>query len=112
MMNELEGFFRVCKYSDLKEKIGKRFFVNDVDVALFKVDSEVFALANMCIHQKAAIIYDGFIEEDKVVCPAHGWQFNLKTGRVPGGVKGLDPYEVKIVDGDVYVKVYPKKLRW
>ncbi len=111
-MEALEGFYKICKYSELKEKIGRRFFVNDVDVALFKVDGEVYALANMCIHQKAAIIYDGFIEDHKVVCPAHGWQFDLKTGKVPGAVKGLDPYEVKIVGDDVYVKVYSKKLRW
>ena len=111
-MNELDGFSKVCKFSDLKEKIGKRISVKDVDVALFKVDGEVFALNNMCIHQKAAIIYDGFIEEGKVSCPAHGWQFDLKTGRVPNAAKGLDSYEVKIVGDDVYIKVYQKKLRW
>lgn len=111
-MEELSGFFKVCRYSDLKEEIGKRFFVNDVDVAVFKVDGEIFALANMCIHQKAAIIYDGFIEDGKVTCPAHGWQFDIKTGKVPNSVKGLDSYEVKIVGDDVYIKVYQKKLRW
>lgn len=111
-MNELDGFFKVCKYTDLKEKIGKRFFVNDVDTAVFKVDGEVYALSNMCIHQKAAIIYDGFVEDGKVECPAHGWQFDLKTGKVPGAVKGLDSYEVKIIDEYVYIKVYEKKYRW
>ncbi|MFA7227614.1 MAG: Rieske 2Fe-2S domain-containing protein [Melioribacteraceae bacterium] len=111
-MKEPNGFSKVCKYSDLKEKLGKRFIVDDVDVALFKVDGKVYALSNMCIHQKAAIIYDGFIEDGKVSCPAHGWQFDLATGRVPNAVKGLDPYEVKIIDDDVYVKVYPKRMRW
>ncbi len=111
-MNELDGFFKVCKYSDLKEKIGKRFFVNDVDIAVFKVDGEVYALSNMCIHQKAAIIYDGFIEDGKVECPAHGWQFELSTGRVPNGIAGLDCYEVQIIDDDVYLKVFKKKMRW
>jgi len=66
----------------------------------------------MCIHQKASIIYDGFIEDGKVTCPAHGWQFDLQTGRVPNGIKGLDSYEVKIINDDVYIKVYQKKLRW
>lgn len=111
-MKELDGFFKICRYSDLTEKIGKRFFVNDVDVAVFKVDGDIYALANMCIHQKAAVIYDGFIEDGKVACPAHGWQFDLKTGKVPGAIKGLDPYEVKIIGDDVYIKVYQKKLEW
>jgi nitrite reductase/ring-hydroxylating ferredoxin subunit len=111
-MNELDGFYKVCKYSDLKEKIGQRFFVNDVDIAVFKVDGEVYALSNMCIHQKAAIIYDGFIDSGKVECPAHGWQFDLRTGKVPNAVAGLDSYQVKILGDEVYIQVYEKKLRW
>ena len=111
-MKPPEGFFKVCKVSDLKEKIGQRFFIDDVDVALFKVENEVFAVSNMCLHQKAAIIYDGFVEDGFVTCPAHGWQFELKTGRVPSGIKGLDKYEVKIENDDVYVKVFKKILKW
>ena len=37
-MKELEGFTRICKLSELKEKLGKRFFVDDIDIAVFKVD--------------------------------------------------------------------------
>ena len=106
------SFVKICKYSDLKEKQGRRFFVDDVDVAVFRVDGEVYALNNICIHQHAPIMHDGFIEGDCVACPAHGWDYELKTGRVPGGIKGLDKYEVKIENEDVYVKVYQKKLKW
>jgi nitrite reductase/ring-hydroxylating ferredoxin subunit len=112
MITEKDGFFKVCKYSDLKEKIGQRFFVDDVDIALFKVDGIVYALSNVCLHQKAGIIYEGFIEDGVVTCPAHGWQFELKTGKVPFGIKGLDSYEVEVKDDYVYVKVFKKELKW
>jgi 3-phenylpropionate/trans-cinnamate dioxygenase ferredoxin component len=111
-MNPVDGFHKVCKYSELKDKVGRRFFVDDVDIALFKIDDKVFALSNVCLHQKAAIIYDGFVEEGNVICPAHGWRFDLKTGKVAQGIKGLDSYEVKIIDDDVYVKVFKKVLNW
>ncbi|MEW6654466.1 MAG: Rieske 2Fe-2S domain-containing protein [Bacteroidota bacterium] len=111
-MTNTEGFSKVCKVNDLKEKFGQRFFVDDVDVALFKVEGEIFALSNICIHQKAAIIYDGYIENNCVYCPAHGWMFDLRTGKFPQGTKGLDSYEVQIVGEDVYVKVFKKELRW
>ena len=111
-MNELNEFKKICKLNDLQEKIGKRFFVDDVDVAVFKIGDEVFALSNVCIHQKAAIIYDGYVEDYIVSCPAHGWQFSLRTGKMNIGVKGLDKYEVKIVNDDVYVKVFQKDLNW
>jgi NAD(P)H-dependent nitrite reductase small subunit len=106
------NFVKICKYSELKEKQGRRFFVDDVDVAVFKVDGKVYALNNICLHQKKAIMHDGFIEDNCVACPAHGWEFELETGRVPGGIKGLDKYEVKIEDDDVYVKVFHKELKW
>ena len=111
-MREIQEFTKLCKCSDLKEKIGRRFIIDDVEVALFKVDGKIYALNNICLHQKAAIIYDGFIEDEKVTCPAHGWQYDLKTGKIPNGVKGLHTYEVEIVDDDVYVKIFKKILKW
>ncbi len=111
-MKEFQGFTRVCKYSDLKEKVGRRFIIDDVELALFKVDGKVYALSNICLHQKASIIYDGIIENGKITCPAHGWQYDLKTGIIAGGIKGLDVYEVKIHNNDIFVKVFEKKLKW
>lgn len=106
------GFSKVCKYSDLKEKEGKRFFINDEDVALFKIDGEIYATTNICPHQQSAIIYDGFIEGCNIVCPAHGWEFDLKTGRMGSGGSKLRVFETKIIDDYIYVKAEKKKLNW
>lgn len=111
-MESIEGFTKICKYEDLKEKSGKRFFVEDVEIALFKVNKEIYALSNICPHQKTHLMHEGFIEEDKVICPIHGWQFELSTGNLAPGRKGLDTYEVKIIGDDIYVKVIKKELKW
>lgn len=108
----MEEYFFVCKADELREKEGKKFIINDVEIALFKVDGKIYALNNLCPHQHSALIYDGFIEEGNVVCPAHGWEFDLKTGRTRSGCKGLDTYEVKIENGKVYAKVYQKEFKW
>ncbi len=110
--DELSGFVEVCKLENLKEKEGKRFLIDDVDVALFKIDGKVRALSNICPHQKAAMIYDGFVEDGKVACPLHGWEFSLETGNIAEYRRGLDCYEVKIKDGVVYVKVFKRELNW
>ena len=112
MSEELQGFEKLCTFTDLEERIGKRFMIKDIDIAVFKVDGKIYALNNICPHQHAAIIYDGFVDDDCVICPAHGWEFKLKTGKMHTGGSGLDPYEVKIIDGDVYVKVYGKNIDW
>ena len=98
--------------SELRENQGKRFLINDVDIAVFKVNGEIFVLNNVCPHQHTSVIYDGFIEDGCVVCPAHGWMFNLKTGLQPTGAKGLDSYPVKIINYEVFAIVKAKELKW
>lgn len=112
ILKKEKDFKKICKLDDLKENQGRRFMIDDVDVALFKVKGKIFALSNICPHQKSPIIYDSFIEDDKVVCPAHGWEFCLKDGRQPTGRNGLDSFEVKVEGEDVYVKVFEKELDW
>jgi nitrite reductase/ring-hydroxylating ferredoxin subunit len=107
-----DGYTKLCKISDLKENQGKRFIIDDIEIAVFKIDSEIFAISNICPHQHTALIYDGFIEDGCVVCPAHGWMFNLKTGKQPTGASGLDTYPTKIIDGEVFALVNKKELKW
>lgn len=108
----MEGFEYICNLDDLKERTGRKFIVNDVEIAVFKINSEVFALSNICPHQQSHLIYDGYVEDEFVVCPAHGWKFNLRTGKKDSGSNGLDSYPVEVIDGKVYVKVHLKKLKW
>lgn len=106
------GFKKICKISELIENRGKRFLVENIDVAVFKIKGEVFAVNNICPHQHTALIYDGLVEDECVVCPAHGWMFNLKTGKQPTGSRGLDIYPIKIINNEVFIFVKQKELRW
>jgi len=108
----MDGFQKVCRVSDLVNNSGKRFIIDDVDIAVFKYDGTVYALSNVCPHQHSPLIYDGFLEDGCIVCPAHGWMFNLLTGKTPAGQKGLNSFEVKIENEMVFVKVYQKVMNW
>lgn len=112
MLVNLDGFQRVCSINDLEESKGKRFIVSDTEIAIFLVNKNLYALSNICPHQHSALIYDGFLEGEFVVCPAHGWKFNLITGNTPHGGKGLQTYETKLVGNDVFVKLEEKKFSW
>lgn len=105
-------FKKICKITELKKDAGKRFIVDDIEIAVFSTNNEIYALSNICPHQHTALIYDGFLEDGCVVCPAHGWKFNLKTGKQPDGRNGLDSYPVKIIGGEVFVKVHKKEFKW
>jgi NAD(P)H-dependent nitrite reductase small subunit len=110
-MNQKE-FIKACKFSELADKEGKRLIIDDIDIAVFKVEDKVYALSNICPHQHTRLIYDGFIENDFVICPLHGWQFNLETGNMPTGSRGLKVFETMIKDGDVYIKLKENKNWW
>lgn len=108
----LDGFTKICTRNDLQDKIGKRFVVDDTEIAVFLIENKIFAVNNICPHMQSALIYDGFIEGEKVVCPAHGWTFDLSTGKAADGGKGLTTYEVAVIEDSVYVKVEPKTFSW
>lgn len=111
-MNETNGFVKICKVGDLKESEGKRFIVDDVDVAVFKYFDKIYAMNNYCPHQLASVLYSGYIEDGFVTCPVHGWQFGLADGCIRGGVRGVDTYEVKVEKDDVFVKVFKREFSW
>ena len=107
-----EGLTKICSIDELKEQAGKRFIIDEVDLAVFKLEGKVYTLSNVCPHQHTTMIYDGFIEHGCVVCPVHGWMFDILTGNMPTGGKGLDSYETKIINNDVYVRISRKELKW
>ncbi len=111
-MTNKNQFVFVADLDELKEKVGKKVFVGEDEIALFKVNGKIHALGNVCPHQHASIIFQGFIEEECVVCPAHGWEFNLKTGKRKFGNKGLEVYEVHIEDKKIFVKKKRKMFTW
>lgn len=107
-----EGFSKVCEISELHPGRGSRFMVNDEEIAVFYIGGKVFALSNICPHQHSAIIYNGYLDDGYIACPAHGWKFNLETGQKPDGTRGLTVYPVLLINDSVYCKVVPQKFNW
>jgi ferredoxin-nitrite reductase len=64
---------------DLGDGAGTSLVVDGVDVAVFRRDGCLYALQNGCPHEGAPLA-SGVLEGDEVVCPLHGYRFNVKTG--------------------------------
>ncbi len=96
----MKEFIRACSLKDISRRQGRLIVLDDgTQVAIFMVDGELYAVDNVCPHQHAPVIADGFVEDCTVTCPLHGWTFDLKTGNVLGGASRLRTYEV-YCDGD------------
>ncbi|HEY3250104.1 MAG TPA: nitrite reductase small subunit NirD [Ignavibacteria bacterium] len=113
----MEDFQKICRITDLPNKRGRKFTVNDRDIAVFRVYEKVFAVINICPHNQSQVMYDGYIDENLyLACPIHGWQFHLRTGETPPECTDLaaklETFDVKIVDDEVWVEVKKKKKKW
>ena len=78
--------------------------VGGIDVALFRRGEEVFAIGNECPHQGGSLC-DGAVEGDIVICPLHGWEFDLRSGAcmtVPG--ESVPRFTVTVEDGAVHLE--------
>ena len=81
--------------------------VGGLDVALFRRGEEIFAIGNECAH-KGGNLCDGRVEGDIVICPLHGWEFDLRSGAcmtVPG--ESVPRFLVTIEDGAVFLEEAP-----
>ena len=79
--------------------------VGDQAVAIFNVGGAFHALANRCPH-RGGPLGQGFVEGSQVSCPWHNYTFDVTTGEnvVSPDLK-VPRYEVKVEDGQIYVKV-------
>lgn len=78
--------------------------VNGINVALYAVEGEYFATADLCTHGNASLA-DGYLDGDLIECPLHQGTFNVKTGEAvdaPCSV-AVRTFPVKLEDGVLHV---------
>ncbi len=103
-------FIQVCKTDDLIKNAGVAALVEDVQVALFYINGEVYALNNFDPIGKANVMSRGMIGDLKgelmVAAPLQKQHYSLKTG-ICMDVEGVSipAYACKVENDTVYVKV-------
>lgn len=100
----------VCRLEQLREGRGREVRLGpDLTCVLFRVGRRVYAVGSECLHTGAPLA-DGFVREGCVVCPWHGWMYDLATGRRHSTLfgdlaGGIPSYPVRVdADGQVWVE--------
>jgi len=92
------------------------------EIAIFRVGDDLHGVLNFCVHQggplcegdltgRTVVGEDGweweYEETEKhLLCPWHGWMFDVTTGVCVDAERYTVPtYEVEVEDGDVFVVV-------
>jgi NAD(P)H-dependent nitrite reductase small subunit len=102
--NQERCYQRAANVSEIAPGTGKTVEVNEQDIALFNYQGEFYAISDLCPHRGAPLA-EGFLEDGKVFCPWHCFDFNLQTGEctiVPS--LRVQAYEVKVEGDEVFVR--------
>ena len=98
------AFVRVAATAEIPVGQGALVDVGGVTLALFNAGGGRFhATSPVCPHEDGPLA-EGWIEGDAVVCPWHGFDFELGTGRcrVDEGL-AITVYPVRVTGGDIEV---------
>jgi nitrite reductase (NADH) small subunit len=69
---------RICSVSELPRE-GEVAEMADGRLCVARVGGEIVVLDGICPHDGGPL-GQGMIEEGRVVCPYHGWAFDVKNG--------------------------------
>ena len=97
----------VCRRQDIPADRGWPVRVGDLSIAVFEVNGRPVAVENQCRHVGNPID-DGVVERGCVICPWHGWRYDLRTGEHVtffGRRPGLRTFPVRTDGEDVLVEV-------
>jgi nitrite reductase [NAD(P)H] small subunit len=84
---------------------GRVFRVGGEEVAVFRArNGQVFATQASCPHRSGPLA-DGLLGDDCVVCPLHGYAFDLQTGEARSGeCRRLSTYQVHVEGGRLSIE--------
>jgi naphthalene 1,2-dioxygenase system ferredoxin subunit len=101
-----ENWIEACTVAEVPEGDVTAVEVAGREVALYEVDGEIFATANICTHGQARLC-DGFLEDGAIECPLHQGRFDVRTGKALCAplTEDLRTYPIKVEDGRVFVRL-------
>ena len=69
----------ICTFSNLKDRQPHHVLVENVDLVIIRYDGHVSVLYGRCLH-RGAIMADGHVEGENLICGVHGWDYRYDTG--------------------------------
>src|SRR5258705_3673196 len=90
---------------------GERLFVEieGLPIVIFNIAGQFYAIADVCSHDDGPV-GEGDLEGYCIVCPRHGAEFDVRTGKVISmpAVVDIPAYPVRVVDGGIQIGI-PKE---
>jgi methylamine---glutamate N-methyltransferase subunit C len=69
----------VAKWEELEDRVPAYALVSNVDLVVIRYGEAVSVLYGRCLH-RGALLSDGHIEGEDLICGVHGWDYRYETG--------------------------------
>jgi nitrite reductase (NADH) small subunit len=94
---------RICDERDLPKE-GRVCEMADGNLCVARIGGEIAVMSNFCPHSGGAL-GQGMMEGGKVVCPLHGWAFDVRTGATDeDDALRARVFEAVVRDGSLFVR--------
>jgi 3-phenylpropionate/trans-cinnamate dioxygenase ferredoxin subunit len=87
---------------------GERLFVeiDGIPIVVFNIAGQYFAIGDICTHDEGPL-GDGLLDDHSLVCPRHGAEFDVRTGKALSmpAVVDIPAYPVRVQAGNIFIGV-------
>ncbi len=96
----------IATTSQLDDREAFEVLVDDLVIAIYKVEESFYATSGICTHAHAKLC-EGYVEGDVVECPLHAGRFHIPTGKAIGApvTEDLKVYPVRVESGDIFIRL-------
>lgn len=104
---QLESMIELCDVNDLEVGEMRGFVLpNYPPIALYNVEGEFYCTDDTCTHG-AALLTDGELDGQDVICPFHDGSFNVCSGKASSSpcIIPLKTHRIEVVGGKVMVEL-------
>ena len=108
----MSEWHRIGSVGEVRARVPFSTRVDRYTVALFWWNDAFRAIANGCNH-KGGPLCEGRLRDEFVVCPWHGWEYSLITGKGPEGYdeEQVPVFDIEVRGDDVFVATPPASPR-
>jgi nitrite reductase/ring-hydroxylating ferredoxin subunit len=93
----------IAKLPQLEDRTPQHALVAGVDLVVVRFDGEISVMYGRCLH-RGALMSDGFMRGNNLVCGVHDWDYRLDTGVSEySNNEVLHKFSSSIDDGDIMV---------
>jgi nitrite reductase (NADH) small subunit len=97
------AFVRAAKTAEIAPGAVHEIELEGKPIAVANVGGKYYAISGTCLH-RGGPLGQGSLDGSVLMCPWHGWQFDVTTGKVSGNpTVGVDCYPIEVRGDELFV---------